>query len=69
MSARKSLDDAETLHACLQAVSDLLTPDGQLGATERSNIALLLDLLLRQQRDAIDSARAQMCRCVTEVAQ
>lgn len=57
--AFKALDEAETLSACFQAVADLLAPD-PLESDQRGNLALLLDLLLRQQNAAIARARAEV---------
>lgn len=58
--AFKALDEAETLSSCLQAVADLLTPDLPLESDQRGNLALLLDLLLRQQNAAIARARSEV---------
>lgn len=55
-ATRDALDQLEELHASLSAVADLTSPSSDMNCVDRSNLAVLLDLLLRLQGEA--NARA-----------
>ena len=58
MTAHDALDRLDEVAACQQALTDLMTPDGDIQAPQRSNIAILMGYLQREQRRAIDQVRA-----------
>lgn len=58
MSPADAFGRLDELMACQQAVADLMTPDGEIQAQQRSNICILLDFLQQEMRLATEKARA-----------
>lgn len=55
--AHDAFSRIDELLACQQAVADLMTPDGDIQAAQRSNVCILLDFLQRELRLATEQAR------------
>lgn len=66
----RHLDALDRLHeitCCLEAVSDLITPEPDLHAVNRDKMALLLTFLLTEQRRAYENLeRAGFSKKVVE---
>jgi hypothetical protein len=54
----EALDRLDELHACWSALGDLITPERDLHAVDRDNLAVLFSLLQRETDAARDRVRA-----------
>lgn len=53
----RALDQVEEIQICLNAVSDLLTPEPDFAAASRDNVACLVSYLVSAQKDAQHALR------------